>query len=158
VVGGDAIADAIAFFRAFDGMEEGFRARASAVDQLLTSDDTAYVLVTAPRRDTVDEARFFARRLAERGSAPAALIVNRRHPRFPTTPARRPTPALVELHANAEELNAVADGEARVLAPLVDELRTTPTATVPLLATDVHDLDGLAEIGSHLFGGRRPDR
>jgi anion-transporting ArsA/GET3 family ATPase len=154
VVGGEAIADAIAFFRAFDGMEEGFRARASAVDALLTSDDTAYVLVTAPRRDTVDEALFFARRLADRGSAPTAVIVNRRHPHFPTTPADHPTPALAELQANADELNAVAAGEARVLAPLLDETGSTPTATVPLLATDVHDLDGLAEIAAHLFGMR----
>jgi anion-transporting ArsA/GET3 family ATPase len=152
VVGGDAIADAIAFFRAFDGMEEGFRARASAVDALLTSDDTAYVLVTAPRRDTVDEALFFARRLAERGSAPAAVVVNRRHPRFPITPARHLTPADAELHANADELNALADGETEVLTPLVDEAGATPTATVPLLATDVHDLDGLAEIAGYLFG------
>jgi anion-transporting ArsA/GET3 family ATPase len=151
VVGGEAIGDAIAFFQAFDGMEEGFRARASAVDGLLRSDATAYVLVTAPRRDTVDEARFFARRLIERGSAPAAVIVNRVHPRFDVKRARRATPALAELLANAAELNAVADSEAAVLAPLLGELRATPTVTVPLLATDVHDLDGLRAVAGHLF-------
>jgi anion-transporting ArsA/GET3 family ATPase len=153
VVGGEAIADAIAFFQAFDGMEEGFRARASAVDALLTSSETAYVLVTAPRRDTVDEARYFARRLADRRSAPAAVIVNRLHPRFsPAARARRKASAgLAELEANASELNSVADAEAAVLAPLTDEVGEAPIATVPLLPTDVHDLAGLAEIADHLF-------
>ena len=44
--------------------------------------ETAYVLVTAPRRDTVEEARYFARRLAEGGTPAAAVIVNRVHPDF----------------------------------------------------------------------------
>jgi anion-transporting ArsA/GET3 family ATPase len=153
VVGGDAIADAIAFFKAFDGMEEGFRARAGAVDQLLVSAETAYVLVTAPRRDTVDEARYFARRLAEGRSAPAAVIVNRLHPRFsPSAGARRMRSAgLAELEANVRELNAVADAEAAVLAPLTDDVGGAPIATIPLLPTDVHDLAGLAEVADHLF-------
>ena len=42
VVGGEVIADAIAFFAAFDGMEEGFKARAREVDRLLRDDDTAF--------------------------------------------------------------------------------------------------------------------
>ena len=73
-----------------------------SVDGLLTSGDTAYVLVTSPRRDTIEEARFFARRLAERRSPPAAVIVNRLHPRFPTKPAKRPSAARAELQANAD--------------------------------------------------------
>ena len=85
VVGGDAIADAIAFFQAFDGMEEGFRQRANAVDELLKSTDTAYVLVTGPRHDTIEEARYFARRLTDSGTPPVAVIVNRVHPRFAET-------------------------------------------------------------------------
>ena len=129
VVGGDAIADAVAFFQAFDGMEEGFRQRASAVDRLLKSPETAYVLITAPRRDTVAEARYFARRLGEGGTAPVAVIVNRIHPRFPddstgANPRRgsRAAGALAELRANLAELDAVADGEATELAPLTEQL------------------------------------
>ena len=45
----------------------------------------------------------------------------------------------------------MADGEAAVLAPLTDRLADVPVATVPLLATDVHDLAGLAEVADHLF-------
>ena len=37
VVGSDAITDAVAFFQAFEGMEDGFRQRADDVDRLLKS-------------------------------------------------------------------------------------------------------------------------
>src|SRR3546814_3420545 len=57
VVGAEVIDDAVAFFQAFEGMEEGFRERADAVVGLLSDDDTAFVLVASPRRDTIAEAR-----------------------------------------------------------------------------------------------------
>ena len=157
VVGGDAIADAIAFFRAFDGMEEGFRQRASAVDELLKSADTAYVLVTGPRHDTIEEARYFAGRLADGGTPPVAVVVNRVHPRFAEPPRatgrRRPSKesARAELEANWAELQAVADAEQAALEPLTDQVGGVPVATVPLLATDVHDLAGLGVVADHLF-------
>ena len=162
VVGGDAIADAISFFRAFDGMEAGFRQRANAVAELLRSPETAYVLVTAPRRDTVEEARYFAHRLAEGGTPPAAVIVNRVHPDFgpanATAGGRRAgrSAAMVELIENRAELQAVNDAETAVLAPLTADLGAVPMATVPLLSTDVHDLQGLAEIADLLFDRRSP--
>ena len=84
VVGGEVIDDAVAFFQAFEGMEEGFRERADAVLQLLSDDDTAFVLVASPRRDTIEEAQFFAAKLAEADITVRALIVNRMHPTFGT--------------------------------------------------------------------------
>jgi len=157
VVGGDAIADAISFFQAFDGMEEGFRQRANAVDELLKSTDTAYVLVTGPRHDTIQEARYFARRLTDSGTPPVAVIVNRVHPRFADSvrPAGRRRPAKgsarAELEANRAELQAVADAEVAALEPLTEQVGGVPVATVPLLATDVHDLAGLGVVADHLF-------
>jgi anion-transporting ArsA/GET3 family ATPase len=82
VVGAEVFDDAIAFFQAFEGMEEGFRQRAGAVLAILDDPRTAFVLVASPRRDTVDEARFFADRLASAGIPVGALVVNRVHPRF----------------------------------------------------------------------------
>jgi anion-transporting ArsA/GET3 family ATPase len=154
VVGGEAIADAIAFFQAFDGMEEGFRARAQVVAGLLESADTAYVIVTAPRLDTVIEARFFAQQLVAKHAPVAGIIVNRVHPRFaPDRVAKRGRRGAhrAELEANLAELTTVAEREAAVLEPLAAELSSTPIATVPLLALDVHDLGGLAAIAEHLF-------
>jgi len=157
VVGGDAIADAISFFQAFDGMEEGFRQRANAVDELLKSTDTAYVLVTGPRHDTIQEARYFARRLTDSGTPPVAVIVNRVHPRFADSvrPAGRRRPAKgsarAELEANRAELQSVANAEVAALEPLTEQVGGVPVATVPLLATDVHDLAGLGVVADHLF-------
>jgi anion-transporting ArsA/GET3 family ATPase len=82
VVGGDVVDDAIAFFQAFEGMEEGFRERAERVNDLLSAPETAFVLVASPRRDTVGEAHFFAERLQEAGIAVEGLVVNRVHPSF----------------------------------------------------------------------------
>jgi anion-transporting ArsA/GET3 family ATPase len=82
VAGSEIVEDAVAFFRAFDGMEAGFRDRARGVEELLADPGTAFVLIAAPRRDSVDEARYFADRLAEAQQPVSALIVNRLHPDF----------------------------------------------------------------------------
>jgi anion-transporting ArsA/GET3 family ATPase len=159
LVGSDVLADAIAFFQAFDGMEEGFRARAAAVDGLLRSPATGYVLVTAPRTDAVQEASFFLDRLAALDLPPAGLVVNRVHPRFGTTraaAARRKADgggAQAPLWRNLAELAQVAEREERALAPLQQRIGAAPVALVPLLSTDVHDLDGLAIVGEHLLAG-----
>jgi anion-transporting ArsA/GET3 family ATPase len=155
VVGGDVLADAIAFFQAFDGMETGFRDRADAVMTLLRSPATAYALVAAPKRDTIDEARYFAARLAEAGVSVAALVVNRSTPVFaaPTSPRpKKPARSTAALWANHDELAATAAAERAQLAPLVDDVAPAPVVWVPMLAGDVHDLDGLHEIRRLLFG------
>lgn len=93
VVGGDVVDDAIAFFQAFEGMEEGFRTRAARVNQLLAAPETAFVLVASPRRDTVEEAHFFADRLHEADISVQGLVVNRVHPPFGTRRASGKTRA-----------------------------------------------------------------
>ncbi|MBO0887192.1 MAG: hypothetical protein J2O38_07315, partial [Acidimicrobiales bacterium] len=82
IVGVEVVDDAIAFFQAFEGMEEGFRDRANRMLELLTQPSTAFVLVTSPRVDAVEEATYFADRLFQSGISVRALIVNRLHPRF----------------------------------------------------------------------------
>ena len=65
VAGADIVHDAVAFFQAFEGMEEGFRLRAARVRELLVQPGTAFVLVASPRPDSVDEAVHFAGKLDE---------------------------------------------------------------------------------------------
>jgi len=159
VVGGDVVGDAIAFFSAFDGMEAGFRDRAAATLELLSDDVTAFVLVAAPRREVVAEATYFAARLAEADIAVRALILNRMHPTFttaaPATIAERAVrfagSDLGGLYANLADLQQVARHEEEHLAGLAGKVTPAPVIRVPFLDTDVHDLDGLAEIGQHLF-------
>jgi anion-transporting ArsA/GET3 family ATPase len=169
VVGGEVIQDSIAFFQAFHGMEEGFRERADAVLELLSADATAFVLVASPHRDTVREATFFATRLTEAGIPVRGLVVNRMHPRFggeegdavgegeadleglaPDDPAVAGT-ALADHLRNLAEFRRVAAMEAEHVEELRALVSPAPTVMVPFLSSDVHDLDGLAEIGGYVF-------
>ncbi len=161
VVGGDVLADAIAFFQAFEGMEAGFRDRADAVSELLHSPVTRYVLVASARHDTVVEARYFAARLVESQLVVAAVVINRLQPRFgDITPAEAlaaaegvlaTDPQLAAMWRNLAELRALADAEEAVIAPLLADADDDAVHRVPLLDSDVHDLDGLREIARHLF-------
>lgn len=168
VAGSAVIDDVVAFFRAFEGMEEGFRERAQTVDALLRDAGTAFVLVTSPRRDATEEAQYFAKRLADHEQTVAALIVNRVHPPFGDESPDG-------LRARAADLRAHPDGDtdaARRLALLYDNLAdfrliadeerfhieglraSTGAATVvyvPYLSHDVHDFVALHEIGAALL-------
>ncbi len=76
----EVIDDIVAFFRAFEGMEQGFRERARACTALLADPATGFVLVTSPRRDAVEEAEFFADRLR---ASQLAVAGAGREPRAP---------------------------------------------------------------------------
>ena len=156
VVGGEVIDDAVAFFRAFEGMEEGFRQRADAVLHLLSADETAFVLVASPRRDTIEEAQFFAARLAEADIAVRALIVNRMHPTFgkglgEAAGERAATlrgTDLGGLYRNLADFQLVASREEHHLAGLATAVAPAPVVRVPFLSTDVHDVEGLTALGA----------
>jgi anion-transporting ArsA/GET3 family ATPase len=166
VVGSEVIEDVVAFFRAFEGMEEGFRARARVVGDLLGDPDTAFVLVTSPRRDAMQEATFFAQRLAEAGQIVQALIVNRVHPSFgdeaPTglraaadvlrRRSGEPAARLAALYDNLADFREIAALERDHIEALRDRIGSdTALAYVPYLAHDVHDFATLHEVGEVLF-------
>jgi anion-transporting ArsA/GET3 family ATPase len=171
VIGTAVIDDIIAFFRAFEGMEEGFRARADAVRVLLTEPATSFVLVTSARRDSIDEAIYFAQRLDDSEFAISALIANRVLPQF------TPYDQVARLRARADALRGAAEAgpdagaAARRLADRCDTLADLaalaarehadlqgvaermggpPVAFVPFMAHDVHDVAALREVGRHL--------
>jgi anion-transporting ArsA/GET3 family ATPase len=159
VVGGEVVADAVAFFQAFEGMEAGFRERAQHVLGLLSDPSTAFVLVATPRRDAVDEALFFAQKLAESKIEVDALIVNRLYPRFGEGSAAEAraraeslqgTP-LAGLYRSLADFRQVAEREESYFADLAAEVAPAPVARVPFLAADVHDVDGLVRVGRFLF-------
>jgi anion-transporting ArsA/GET3 family ATPase len=164
VAGAEIVQDAVAFFQAFEGMEDGFRTRATAVHELLSDPATAYVLVTSARPDAVEEASFFASKLAERDVAVAALVVNRIAPFFGAADgaAGRP-PAVVDangsaaaelqpLEENLARLNAVAEEEASSYAGLAAQVSPASVGRIPLFGQDVHELTGLERAADSLFG------
>jgi anion-transporting ArsA/GET3 family ATPase len=162
VVGREVIDDIVAFFRAFEGMEAGFRERAANVQALIADGGTAFVLVTTPRRDAIAEAQFFAQRLTDHSLAVELLVVNRVHPSFtdaePTElraaadEARGDDPDLARRYELLADLETVARREREELLELRERLPDTDVAMVPLLAQDVHDLPTLGTVAHHLFG------
>jgi anion-transporting ArsA/GET3 family ATPase len=167
VVGSEVVEDVVAFFRAFEGMEEGFRSRAKAVEGLLADPSTAFILVTSPRRDAVDEARYFAERLVDHHQTVEALIVNRVHPAFgdespdglraraaelradPSDPAA--AARLATLYDNLADFRAIARGERAHLDGLRAKIGSATITYVPFLAHDVYDFDALGEVARLLF-------
>ena len=154
VAGAEIVQDAVGFFQAFEGMEDGFRSRASAVHELLADPATAYVLVTSARPDAITEAGFFAEKLAERDVAVAALVVNRIAPSFGTE-AEKPEPvpdALVALEANLTALDTRAQDDEKAFAGLAAQVAPAPVGRIPLFGDDVHELVGLQRAADKLFG------
>ena len=149
------------FFLAFEGMYQGFKERAEKVHALLRGEDSGFVLVAGPARTTLDEARYFYRRLREKDMPFVGLVVNRVHPDplAEAGPAPRRSAAIdAELARGLlrlmEDQARVARRERRGIARLEADV-TEPLILVPELDADVHDLRGLAEIGDLVLGGGR---
>jgi anion-transporting ArsA/GET3 family ATPase len=162
VVGSDVLADAVAFFQAFAGMDVGFRERAEEVTALLHDDETKFLIVSSPQHDTIAEAAWFADQIAAQGFTVAATVVNRLHPRFGdgsvADASRRADAArgrddhdLAALWDNLADLRTVAEAERRELGPLVERVGADAIVEVPLLPSDVHDVAALTHLGAHLF-------
>jgi len=156
VVGGAVVSDAVAFFAAFEGMEQGFRDRAELVSRLLGDAGTAFVVIAAPRPDAVVEAVYFADRLSSSAGRVEALVANRMFPAFGPIPAPLATAAAgggpaAALAQNMADFDQVASREEAHIASLTERVPGTPVVRVPFLAHDVHDLEGLVEIDGWLF-------
>jgi len=156
VAGSEIVDDAIAFFRAFEGMEDGFKARASSVQNMLADTSTAFVLITAPRRDAINEAMFFAQRLASSHHAIDALVVNRVFPDFggPIVASRvveSDTP-LGALIANLATMSAISVRDDALIGDLSALVSPSPLVRVPFLSRDVHDLSSLTDVARYLLG------
>jgi len=146
------------FFLAFEGMYDGFRARAAEVHALLRAQSTGFVLVAGPQPQALEEALFFHRRLAEKRMAFVGFLVNRVH----TDPARERgarrgarvvlDPKLAALLATTlREQQVLARVERRAIARLQVDTHERPVL-VPELEQDVHDLRGLATFAELVFG------
>jgi anion-transporting ArsA/GET3 family ATPase len=171
VVGREVVDDIIAFFRAFEGMEAGFRDRADQVMSLLGAPETAFVLVTTPRRDAVEEGEYFADKLTEHEMRVEGLIINRVHRHFVDLPpdelraralalaatssradgaSRKAAARLAACYANLAELEQVAVRERRALAGLEDRIGGA-IAHVPELDHDVYDFSALRAVAHHVM-------
>ncbi|MEM1023388.1 MAG: ArsA-related P-loop ATPase [Myxococcota bacterium] len=141
----------------FQAMMDGFSERARAVDALLSSEATRFVVVSRPTPDGVVAAGAFVERLRARSALVAAVVLNRAPLDLPDVGPRRPlpegwvqavegaggTPILAQrVHdaaCDAADARAVARDRALELAGSTG----LPIFLIPQLDVDVADLAGL---------------
>ncbi len=160
IIGAQVLKDMSTFVSAFDTLFGGFRQRAQKTFELLQADGTAFLVVAAPEPDALREAAYFVERLEQERMPLAGLVVNR---------ASRLNLAGLsgdQAAAAAEKLTGLAAGllrlhadrtrmvarEAHLRQRFAASHPRVPTAVVPALSTDVHDLDGLRLVGELLAG------
>jgi anion-transporting ArsA/GET3 family ATPase len=155
--GVDLLRDLSEFFRAFGDMTEGFRERAGRVNELLGQRTTSFVLVTSPRRESIDEGIWFHRRLKDAGLPFSGVIANR----VAAGGGRARRRELVEqigedlggrVLDSYDAARRLAERDQGNLDLLRRRLGRTPLIEVPVLEDDVHDLAGLGRMGEYLFG------
>ncbi len=155
----DLLEDMSTFFASFASMTEGFRGRAESVNALLADSRSAFVLVTSPRADAVEESGWFHHRLLDAGLPFAGVVANRVRP---AAAKGDPSGELSELLGEEalarkvvrtfEEERRMAAQDRKNLAALKKRLGRKPMIEIPYLDDDVHDLPGLRRMDEYLFG------
>jgi anion-transporting ArsA/GET3 family ATPase len=163
VLGAQILRDMQTFVAAFDTLFGGFRQRAEQTFALLQADGTAFVVVAAPEPDALREAAYFVDRLTDDHMPLAGLVVNRASPSAQTELSAEEAITAAD-RLRASDSSSLAAGLLQLHADRVriiereEDLRDrfvashphVPTAVVPAMAGDIHDLDGLRTIGEKL--------
>jgi anion-transporting ArsA/GET3 family ATPase len=168
VLGAQVLRDMQTFVAAFDTLFGGFRQRAQKTFELLQADGTAFLVVAAPETDAMREAAYFVERLSEDDMPLAGLVVNRASTqpqgevsaeeamaaaeRLRKGDPDSLTAGLLRLHADRMRL---VERETQLRRRFEAAHPQVPAAVVQALAGDVHDLDGLRQVGA-LLAGERP--
>jgi anion-transporting ArsA/GET3 family ATPase len=176
VLGSRFLQDIAEFFVLFQTMESGFTKRAVEVERLLGDARTTFCLVTTLETSPLVETQFLADELRRRKLHLGAIVVNRVLPAGLRSP--RATQASRQLRSNAAEvaddladvtgddagliagvlteaaarfddLSVVAKRESERLAELKGAAPVV--SVVPTLEGDIHDLDGLLNLGGYLW-------
>ncbi len=163
VIGAQVLRDVQTFVAAFDTLFGGFRQRAEETYALLQAPGTAFIVVAEPEPDALREAAYFVERLTQEQMPLAGLLVNRVSPPVVPLSAEEALAGAARLDIDDPQQAAVAG----LLHMHADRVTTrvrerqlcrrfsaahpaVSTVTVPALATDVHDLEGLRRIGELL--------
>jgi anion-transporting ArsA/GET3 family ATPase len=155
LTGIDLLRDMSDFFQSFGAMTEGFRERADHVNALLADSRTAFVLVTSPRRDAVEEATYFHHRLLDSGLPFSGVVVNRTHAPLPDDGDLRGVvddELAAKVAASIADQRTLAERDRVNLRGLQARMGRKPMVRVPELDDEVHDLAGLARLNQYLFG------
>jgi anion-transporting ArsA/GET3 family ATPase len=166
------------FFAGMQSLFEGFGERTERVYRVLKSQKTAFVLISSPEEEVLEEAEYLSDKMAALGMSLRAVVFNRVHEEF-TVPIDRadfprgdirggdrervatcltrsglwPAGLVAHLAANFVAYQDVARGDAMRLELFAGAVRRgVPIVRVPNFSTDLHDLGGLARLHPFLFG------
>jgi anion-transporting ArsA/GET3 family ATPase len=169
ILGGQFLKDLQTFVSALDTVFGGFRSRAQQTYALLQARQTAFLVVAAPEPDAMREAAYFVERLAGDRMPLRGLVVNRATLETPgglsaaaaiaaaerlgdtRTPETAVAAGLLRVHADRAKVVA---RQAQLRARFAAAHPGVATVVVPALPGDVHDLEGLREVGTLLSQGR----
>jgi anion-transporting ArsA/GET3 family ATPase len=163
LLGAQVLTDIQTFVGSVDTLFGGFRQRAEETYAMLKAQDTAFLVIAAPERDALREASYFVERLQNDDMPLAGLVLNRVQtttvPELDASAATaaatrldndKPgtvTAALLRIHA---ERVATLDRQKRMAERFTSVHKIVAVATVPALAGDVADLEGLRTVGAAL--------
>lgn len=162
ILGAQLLSDLSGFVGALDSMFGGFRDRAEKTYRILQNRETAFLVVAAPEPDAVREAAYFADRLAAENMPLAGLVLNRVH-RLGTAKLDVATSLAAALALDGTEHAGTADvlrlhanlvqlvfREEQVAGAFTREHPGVRVVRVPAQPVDIHDIDGLRNIGNAL--------
>ena len=155
ITGLNLLRDVQTFVGSFDGMYEGFAARAAAAQEKLRAPDTAIVIVTTAEPSRIAQAREFIDALERVDLRVAALIVNRVMAEMPDaaeiSPARIPATLKKKLKRNLADYGALKTREEGSLNALRESI---PKGAILMVAPDLGreplTIADLAEVGRSL--------
>jgi anion-transporting ArsA/GET3 family ATPase len=151
------------FLLLFERLFEPLKERTHAVQKLLSSDGTSFVLVASPELGPLSQAQYFLRHLSMMDLTVGAVLVNR----VRQAPAHEASPGVLDaalaLHGVTAEARAglvpaatqaiedarrLVERENRTMQPLLLAAALSPVVRLPRLGDDVHDLPGLWRLGT----------
>ena len=168
ILGAQVLTDVGTFVAAIDTTFGGFRERADQTFALLQDESTRFLVVAAPEPDALREASYFVERLRDEDMPLGGLIVNRVQSVDQSLMTADTAVATAQrltqddgsepLTARLLDLHALRLRERERQRHLTERFTGAhpgvPVAQVPALAEDVHDLEGLREVGDLLAQGQ----
>jgi anion-transporting ArsA/GET3 family ATPase len=161
ILGAQLITDLSGFVGALDSMFGGFRDRSEQTYRVLQAPETAFLVVAVPEPDAIREADYFAARLESERMPFAGLVLNRVHAAETTdiseseailasAKIRADNPVAADVLLIHAQIMARADRERAVTRTFTNSHPEVPVVAIAAQPVDVHDIDGLRQIGMTL--------
>lgn len=156
LTGTETLTELANFMLELGSLNGEIREQAKRVRNLLGSNETTFVLVTAPHLERLDEVAHFHRVLLEHRMTIAAVVVNRVHvapaPELFEKAQSLPEPLRVKALQTLEEARSAAARDEEAIQALSSKAPGAPLVRIPRFEGDVHDLHALWMTGRYLLG------